>query len=99
MTPPNPGDVVYAATDLHNDGSHPEFATGETVVRAGTRGVLVRIGHVEETLAELYLVRFEAASGDLGPPIGCWPKELTPATDDPAPKDLHDSSASPKEGC
>ena len=74
-----PGDVVHAATDLRNDGSHPKFQPDEVVVPAGTRGVVVRIGHAEaDDRVGLFLVRFEQPDGILGPPIGCWAAELLP---------------------
>ena len=72
-----PGDVVHAATDLLNDGSHPKYAPEEVVVPSGTRGVVVRIGHAElDERQELLLVRFEQSDGILGPPVGCWPSEI-----------------------
>jgi nitrogen fixation protein NifZ len=39
--------------------------------------VLLNVGHVEaEPEQTLYLVRFEDADGNLGPPVGCLPEEL-----------------------
>jgi nitrogen fixation protein NifZ len=39
---------------------------------------MVNVVHPEEDPEqELYSVRFESASGELGPPIGCWPEKLT----------------------
>ncbi len=71
------GDLVFAAQAVLNDGSHPEFAQADVLANAGTRGVIVRIGHPEEQPdKELFLVRFESESGSLGPPVGCWPQEL-----------------------
>jgi nitrogen fixation protein NifZ len=38
----------------------------------------VQSGYAEEDESQMiYLVRFEDASGELGPPIGCLPEELT----------------------
>ena len=71
------GDVVFAKQSLKNDGSLPEYPSNATVVEANTRGVLVKIGHLEETPSTLvYLVRFERLDGQLGPPVGCWEEEL-----------------------
>lgn len=40
--------------------------------------LMVNLGHPEEDPEqELYSVRFESATGELGPPIGCWPEKLT----------------------
>jgi len=48
LTQLNPGDVVYAATAIHNDGGIPDLEPGALVADAGTRGVLVNVGHLEE---------------------------------------------------
>jgi nitrogen fixation protein NifZ len=76
-----PGDIVYAKTTLYNDeGSIPELPADAVIAEAGTRGVILNIGHLEEQPdAELYLVRFEQKdkNNDLGPPTGCWPEELS----------------------
>jgi nitrogen fixation protein NifZ len=71
-----PGDIIYAATDIYNDGSVPERDDDELLAAAGSRGVLVNSGHLEEQPEQaLYLVRFESAAG-LGPAVACWPEEL-----------------------
>lgn len=82
----NPGDMVYAATDLIND---PVEETGESAIpgalpgmllaAAGTRGVVVNAGHVEaEPDEEIYLVSFETGPGGaLAEPIGCLADELS----------------------
>lgn len=73
-----PGDLVYAATDIHNDGGIPDVAADALIATAGTRGVILNIGHLEEDPdRELYLVRFEGEGAVLGPPTGCWPEELS----------------------
>ena len=73
-----PGDVVYAASHIVNDGSIPALDNTETIAAPGTRGVIVNIGHLEETPErELFLVRFEDKDLNLGPPTGCWPEELS----------------------
>lgn len=73
-----PGDVVYAASHIVNDGSIPDLTVEEVIAVPGTRGVIVNIGHLEETPErELFLVRFEDKALNLGPPTGCWPEELS----------------------
>lgn len=75
----NPGDLVYAAADLFNDGGIPDLAEDALIATAGTRGVIVKVGHLEEDPdRELFLVRFEGADQVLGPPAGCWKEELSP---------------------
>lgn len=72
-----PGDIIFAATDIKNDGSLPDLPEDALVAAAGTRGVLINIGHLEEDPdRELFLVRFEGTDGNLGLPTGCWPEEL-----------------------
>jgi nitrogen fixation protein NifZ len=72
-----PGDLVYAASDIYNDGGIPDLAEDALIAAAGTRGVILNIGHLEEDPErELYLVRFEGKGAELGPPAGCWPEEL-----------------------
>ncbi|MEW5789014.1 MAG: nitrogen fixation protein NifZ [Pseudomonadota bacterium] len=79
------GDLVYAAQDLYNEAVEE---TGESaipgrepdalLVAAGTRGVVVNVGHAEALPEEeIYLVRFETGpDGNLGEPIGCLAEEL-----------------------
>lgn len=79
MNPENlkPGDMIYAATDVFNDGSLPGVDANARIAVAGARGVLVNTGHLEddpETL--LFLVRFEDDNLDLGPAIACWASEV-----------------------
>lgn len=72
-----PGDLLYAAATIINDGSIPGVAEGEILAEDGTRGVLINTGHLEEQPSRtLYLVRFENAAGELGPATGCWGEEL-----------------------
>lgn len=72
-----PGDMVFAATDIYNDGSIPGLAEGAPIANSGTRGVILNTGHLkEQPETDLYLVRFENESKELGPPVGCWPDEL-----------------------
>jgi len=86
MTRFNPGDMVFATQDLLND---PVEETGESAIpgalpgmllaAAGTRGMVVNVGHPQEQPdEEIYLVSFETGPGGaLAEPIGCLPEELT----------------------
>ena len=80
------GDLVYAAGDLYNDvaqadGSSavPEAEPGALLVSAGTRGMIVNVGHPEAAPDQvIYLVSFETGEDRaLGLPFGCLPEELT----------------------
>lgn len=74
----NPGDAVYAASHIYNDGSIPDLPDDTLIAEPGTRGVLIETGHLEEQPErKVYLVRFEDSELNLGPPTGCWPEELT----------------------
>lgn len=78
LTELEPGDLIFARTEIKNDGSHPQYEVGQCIASPGRRGVLVKVGHAEDQPDQaIYLVRFESESGELGPPIGCWPGELT----------------------
>lgn len=71
------GDIVFSIELLVNDGGIPEIAADATLATPGQRGVVVNFGHVEaDPNQEIYLVRFEDAAGELGPPVGCLPDEL-----------------------
>ena len=73
-----PGDVVYAASHIINDGSIPTLDNTAMIATPGTRGVIINIGHLEDIPErELFLVRFEDENLNLGPPAGCWPEELS----------------------
>ncbi|MGK3993547.1 nitrogen fixation protein NifZ [Sorangium sp. So ce1024] len=72
------GDLVFSRYDLFNDGGIPDAAPGALLAAAGTRGVVVKTGHVEaQPEIAIYLVRFEGADKELGPPVGCLAEELT----------------------
>jgi nitrogen fixation protein NifZ len=74
------GDVVYAAHTIYNDGSLPEHGKDAVLAPAGSRGVIVNIGHLEQQPEKiLFLVRFESQNEEalLGPPVGCWPDDLS----------------------
>ncbi len=73
-----PGDIVYAAQSIHNDGSVPGIEQDQLLARAGARGVLINTGHLEDNPeVELYLASFENETGELGPAIGCWAEDLS----------------------
>jgi nitrogen fixation protein NifZ len=73
-----PGDLVFNRRDLHNDGGIPDVDEGALLALAGTRGVVVQVGHVEaRPEIDVYLVRFEGADKVLGRPVGCLADELT----------------------
>jgi nitrogen fixation protein NifZ len=71
------GEIVFATEDLYNDGSLPDLAEGALLAAAGTRGVVVKAGHLDGTQTEIFAVRFEGADDVLGPPVGCLVEELT----------------------
>ncbi|KAB2967826.1 MULTISPECIES: nitrogen fixation protein NifZ [Zoogloea] len=73
------GQQVAAATDLFNDGSHPEVPEDELIVSAGTTGEVVQIGHHEEANIPVYIVEFGAAEGRVGRVVGCLEEELAAA--------------------
>ena len=67
-----PGDMVFATTDIYNDGSIPHLPTDARLATSGARGVLLNTGHLEEQPdRQIYLVRFEDEHLNLGPPAGC----------------------------
>jgi len=71
------GDAIYAAVTIVNDGSVPDAAEDEVFAQAGTLGMLLNTGHLEEDPRQmLYLVSFENENGELGPPVTCLPEEL-----------------------
>jgi nitrogen fixation protein NifZ len=80
------GDMVFAAQDLFNEpieetgeSGIPGLPPGTLLAVAGTRGVVVNVGHAEAApKQEIYLVRFESgADGTLAEPIGCLSEELS----------------------
>jgi nitrogen fixation protein NifZ len=72
-----PGDMVFASTDIYNDGSIPHIPVEAHLATPGTRGVLLNTGHLEEQPDKtIYLVRFEDQQQELGPPVSCWAEEL-----------------------
>ncbi|MCU7811879.1 MAG: nitrogen fixation protein NifZ [Candidatus Thiodiazotropha sp. (ex Notomyrtea botanica)] len=74
----NPGDRVYAASHIYNDGGIPDIPDDALLASPGTHGVLIETGHLEEAPERIvFLVRFEDSDLNLGPPTGCWPEELS----------------------
>ena len=82
----NLGDLVIATFDLHNDpleetgdSAIPGLTPNELLAAAGSRGVVVNVGHAEaDPQQEIYLVRFETGpDGTLAEPIGCLAEELS----------------------
>lgn len=80
------GDMVFAAVDLFNDEANedgssamPEAEPGALLAAAGTRGMIVNVGHPEAAPHQvIYLVSFETGPDkELGLPFGCFPEELT----------------------
>jgi nitrogen fixation protein NifZ len=86
MTAFQMGDMVYACVDLSNDiieetgeSGIPGAAPDSLLAAAGSRGVVVNVGHAEaQPEVEIYLVRFETGpDAVLGEPIGCLAEELS----------------------
>jgi nitrogen fixation protein NifZ len=72
------GEIVFAREAIVNDGGIPDIASDALLATPGRRGVVVKYGYVEaDKETEIYLVRFEDESGNLGPPVGCLADELT----------------------
>lgn len=72
-----PGEIVRATEDIYNDGGVPNVPEGAVLAAAGTRGVVVKVGHVEAMQdVAIYIVRFQGADEVLGPPVGCLGEEL-----------------------
>lgn len=76
------GDMVYAAVPFHNDGSFPDASEDALLAAEGSRGVIIRKGHLEDDPDRtIFLVRFEDADKNLGPALGAWPEELRAEAD------------------
>lgn len=72
------GDVVYARVEIRNDGSVPDAEEDFLFASPGSKGMLLNIGHFEENPnKELFLITFEDASGELGPPVACLAEEIS----------------------
>lgn len=73
-----PGDMVFAAATIANDGYIPEIDPDAVLANPGTRGMLMNIGHLrEDPKVQILLVRFEDEQGNIGMPVGCYPEEIT----------------------
>lgn len=68
------GQRVRATTDLVNDGSYPERAQDELLVKNGDLGEIVNIGTHVDTEIVIYLVEFSPQLV-----IGCLEEEIEPA--------------------
>lgn len=68
------GQRVRAATDLVNDGSYPDRAKEELLVKTGDVGEIVNVGTHVETEMVIYLVEFSPQLV-----IGCLEEEIEPA--------------------
>ena len=72
------GEIVFSRVAIENDGCIPGIAADALLASPGVRGVVVNFGHAQmDENEEIYLVRFENKAGELGPPVGCLPEELT----------------------
>lgn len=68
------GQRVRATTDLVNDGSYPDRAEEELLVKTGDLGEIVNVGTHVETEMVIYLVEFSPQLV-----IGCLEEEIEPA--------------------
>ena len=72
------GDIIFATSEIRNDGSIPDLPEQALIAEKGARGVVINQGKLEEfPQRQLYLVRFEDQEKELGLPIGVWPEEIT----------------------
>jgi nitrogen fixation protein NifZ len=67
------GQRVRATVDLVNDGSYPDRADDELLVKSGDTGEIVNVGSHVETETVVYLVEF---SSNLV--VGCLEDEIEP---------------------
>jgi nitrogen fixation protein NifZ len=67
------GQRVRAAIDLVNDGSYPDRAVDELLVKSGDTGEIVNVGAHVETETVIYLVEFSPQLV-----IGCLEDEIEP---------------------
>ncbi len=66
---------VRATTDLVNDGSYPDRADDELLVKSGDVGEIVNIGAHVETETTVYLVEFSPQLV-----VGCLEEEIEPVS-------------------
>lgn len=67
------GQRVRAAIDLVNDGSYPNRAADELLVKSGETGEIVNVGAHVETETIVYLVEFSPQLV-----VGCFEDEIEP---------------------
>ncbi len=65
---------VRATTDLVNDGSYPDRAEDELLVKSGDTGQIVNVGMHVESETPVYVVEFSPQLV-----IGCLEDEIEPA--------------------
>ena len=65
------GQTVFIDQDLLNDGSYPDYPPEALLVKAGSKGEIVQIGHHDEANIPIYLVEFDG-----GLVVGCFEEEL-----------------------
>ncbi len=71
-----PGDIVYAATNIFNDGTVPGVSDEAILASESQRGVIINTGYMADSPKNVViLVRFETDS-ELGPAVACSPEEL-----------------------
>lgn len=64
---------VRATADLRNDGSYPDRAENELLVKTGDLGEIVNVGAHVETETTVYLVEFSPRLV-----VGCFEEEIEP---------------------
>ncbi len=67
------GQRVRATTDLVNDGSYPDRAEDELLVKSGDMGEIVNVGMHVESETPVYLVEFSPQLV-----VGCLEEEIEP---------------------
>jgi hypothetical protein len=78
------GDLIFTRVDIFNDdGSVLDAEGGALLARAGTGGVVVRVGGARNG-QRMYLVKFAGPDERLGPTVACLEEELTKNASDPA---------------
>lgn len=65
------GQPVRAVADLYNDGSYPDAAAEEVLVREGDPGEIIQVGTHVETNTFIYMVEFHKERV-----VGCLEDEI-----------------------
>jgi nitrogen fixation protein NifZ len=75
----SPYRICSTTTQETGDSAIPGVNPGDLLAPAGTRGMVVNVGHAEAAPEdEIYLVSFETGpNGSLAEPIGCLAGELS----------------------